>query len=362
MAAAGPLGTLVEDATCSVCLKFYEDPVITECGHNFCRACLNQCWESTDPPPQCPQCPQCRGNCSLENLRPNHQLRNMVEQVKKMQAERALEKHKCEKHDEKLKVFCKEDQRAICTVCSFSADHKSHTMVPIEEAALEYKGELQDWLTLLRKEADGFLESKGKEEAKYRTMRNMLEKERLKTVEDFEKLRHILKEQEEGMHRRLEKMNRKITEAENSNITKLSNQICSLNALINEVEMKTEHPAEELLENMLEKTVEDFEKLRHSLKEQEEGMHRRLEEMNRKITEAENSKITKLSNQICSLNALINEVEMKSEHPAEELLEDIRSILRRCENVTFQRPEKCLAVDKGDSGYPLKPWLLTHVR
>ncbi|XP_069498903.1 zinc finger protein RFP-like isoform X2 [Ambystoma mexicanum] len=306
MAAAGPLGTLVEDATCSVCLEFYEDPVITECGHNFCHTCITQCWESTDPPPQCPQC---RADCSLENLRPNRQLRNMVEQVKKMQAERALEKHKCEKHDEKLKVFCKEDQRAICTVCSFSADHRSHTMVPIEEAALEYKGELQDWLTLLRKEADGFLESKGKEEAKYRTMRNMLEKERLKTVEDFEKLRH-------------------------------------------------------------------------SLKEQEESMHRRLEEMNRKITEAENSNITKLSNQICSLNALINEVEMKSEHPAEELLEDIRSILRRCENVTFQRPEKCLAVDKeskisktvlnrtmedncrqrGDSGYPLKPWLLTHVR
>ncbi|XP_069478188.1 GTPase IMAP family member 6-like [Ambystoma mexicanum] len=191
-----------------------------------------------------------------------------------MQAERALEKRKCEKHDEKLKVFCKEEQRAICTVCSFSADHRSHTMVPIEEAALEYKGELQDWLTLLRKEADGFLESKRKEEEEYRTMRNMLEKERLKTVEDFEKLRHILKEQEESMHRRLEEMRRKITEAENSNITKLSNQICSL-------------------------------------------------------------------------NALINEVEMKSEHPAEELLEDIRSILRRCENVTFQRREKCVTVDKG---------------
>ncbi|XP_039374811.1 zinc finger protein RFP-like [Mauremys reevesii] len=46
----------------------------------------------------------------------------------------------CEKHNEDLKVFCQEDQTPICVVCHLSRDHREHTVVPIEEAAEDYKG------------------------------------------------------------------------------------------------------------------------------------------------------------------------------------------------------------------------------
>lgn len=31
---------LQEEATCSICLDYFTDPVMTTCGHNFCRECI----------------------------------------------------------------------------------------------------------------------------------------------------------------------------------------------------------------------------------------------------------------------------------------------------------------------------------
>lgn len=31
---------LQEEATCSICLDYFIDPVMTSCGHNFCRECI----------------------------------------------------------------------------------------------------------------------------------------------------------------------------------------------------------------------------------------------------------------------------------------------------------------------------------
>uniref|UniRef100_A0A3B4DRG8 Uncharacterized protein n=1 Tax=Pygocentrus nattereri TaxID=42514 RepID=A0A3B4DRG8_PYGNA len=32
---------------CSICLDVFTDPVSTPCGHNFCRVCLKECWDSS---------------------------------------------------------------------------------------------------------------------------------------------------------------------------------------------------------------------------------------------------------------------------------------------------------------------------
>ncbi|KAM6396183.1 E3 ubiquitin-protein ligase TRIM7-like [Rhynochetos jubatus] len=39
--------SLQDELTCPVCLEYFNDPVlVAECGHNFCRACVTQCWET----------------------------------------------------------------------------------------------------------------------------------------------------------------------------------------------------------------------------------------------------------------------------------------------------------------------------
>ncbi|XP_023271138.1 serine/arginine repetitive matrix protein 1-like [Seriola lalandi dorsalis] len=42
-----------EYLTCSICMETFEDPVTTDCGHSFCKKCLNHCHEYTDLCPMC---------------------------------------------------------------------------------------------------------------------------------------------------------------------------------------------------------------------------------------------------------------------------------------------------------------------
>ncbi|XP_078496924.1 E3 ubiquitin-protein ligase TRIM39-like [Lissotriton helveticus] len=247
MAAAAQLGNLKEEATCSICLEYFTDPVmIIECGHNFCRSCITQCWEGRDG--NFP-CPQCREISFGKNLRPNRQLGNMVEIARQLHLPPVMPQGEnlCEKHNQALLLFCAEDQRMICLVCRESKDHRNHLASPIEEVAEEHKVKLQEWLHLLKKEEKYFLESKVKEEEQYKTMREKLRTEKKKIESEFKKLQQLLKENEQTLHGRLKEMEKKITLVENANITKLSNQITSLNSLITEVEKKCEGPAWELL-------------------------------------------------------------------------------------------------------------------
>ncbi|XP_078497911.1 E3 ubiquitin-protein ligase TRIM39-like isoform X3 [Lissotriton helveticus] len=249
MAAAAPFGNLQEEASCSICLEYFTDPVMTECGHNYCRSCITQMWEGRDG--NFP-CPQCRQISSGKNLRPNRQLGNMVEIAKQLRLPpvKPPEENLCEKHNQAQLLFCAEDQRLICLVCRESKEHKTHPASPVEEAAEEHKVKLQEWMRVLKKKEEYILESKVKEEEQYKTMRDKLRTEKKKIESEFEKLRQLLKENEQTLHRRLEEMEKKITMVENANITKLSNQITSLKALITEIEKKCEAPAWELLKDV----------------------------------------------------------------------------------------------------------------
>ncbi|NXY37760.1 TRI39 ligase, partial [Pomatorhinus ruficollis] len=150
-------GNLQDEATCSVCLEFFKDPVSIECGHNFCRACIVKSWQDLemDFP-----CPQCREVFQQKSFRPNRQLANMSEIISQFTlrgAKGAEEDGLCPKHREALKLYCKDDRRTICVVCDRSREHRPHAVVPVDEASEEYKEVPQEHLSSLRK---------GREEAK----------------------------------------------------------------------------------------------------------------------------------------------------------------------------------------------------
>uniref|UniRef100_A0A670HYJ5 RING-type domain-containing protein n=1 Tax=Podarcis muralis TaxID=64176 RepID=A0A670HYJ5_PODMU len=68
--AGSPAQDLCDEAICSICLEYFQDPVIIpECGHNFCRSCLSQWWEKSEAEASCPQC---REQIKQRNLIPNH--------------------------------------------------------------------------------------------------------------------------------------------------------------------------------------------------------------------------------------------------------------------------------------------------
>ncbi|KAH0630455.1 hypothetical protein JD844_013496 [Phrynosoma platyrhinos] len=139
MAAEDFVVEFCDETTCTICLECFKDPVTIDCGHNFCQACLNQYWEESDKEASCPQC---REPVQQKQFKPNRQLANVANLVKKLQklktGEEEKEKDMCEKHRGLLKFFCMDDIAPVCVVCS-KFTHRSHKVVPIEEAVQSYK-------------------------------------------------------------------------------------------------------------------------------------------------------------------------------------------------------------------------------
>ncbi|XP_062978489.1 zinc finger protein RFP-like [Elgaria multicarinata webbii] len=253
MAAAGsPVQDLCEEATCSICLEYFRDPVmVTECGHNFCRACLNQCWGEKDTEASCPEC---RGTFQKENLKPNRQLAKITEIAKKFGdqgAKGAEEKGGvCEKHQEPLKLFCKDHETPICVVCDRSKEHKEHEVVPLEEASQEYKDLIRRRLEILREERERILAYKAETEKENKELLKETKAEREKAVAQFRQLRQLLEEQEKLLLTLIEGLEEEIARRRDEHQAKLSEELSSLESLIQELEEKGQQPASELLQDV----------------------------------------------------------------------------------------------------------------
>ncbi|XP_075765614.1 zinc finger protein RFP-like [Pelodiscus sinensis] len=252
MAAESPVESLLEEATCPLCLEYFTDPVITDCGHNFCRGCLSQCWEGPGP---AITCPQCRETVQQRNFRPNRQLANMVELVKRLSLQApkgAGGEHQgvCGEHQEALKLFCDEDQTPICVICHLSQAHRAHRVVPIQEAAQEYQGKIQAHLKTLREEREKLLGWKVTGEGRSQEYLKQTQAERQKIVAEFQQLRQFLEEQERLLLAQLEKLDEEIGRLQTDTVRKLSVQISHLSEGISELEGTCQKPASEFLQDM----------------------------------------------------------------------------------------------------------------
>ncbi|XP_075774226.1 zinc finger protein RFP-like isoform X2 [Pelodiscus sinensis] len=236
MAAVNPANTLQDEVTCSICLEYFNDPVALDCDHSFCRACITQCWGGLTADVSCPQC---RRAFAQGNLRPNRQLRSFVDAARELQSQAGREpapERLCEKHQEPLKLFCREDEIPICLVCDRSKGHRAHTVIPAEEAAEEF----QKWTRA----------------------------EWQKFMAEFQQLRQYLEEQERLLLAQLEQLDEMIMKTWTDTVTKLLEQISCLSERIRELEGKCQKPASEFLQD-----------IRSTLSRCEEGQAQQPEEM-----------------------------------------------------------------------------------
>ncbi|XP_032998383.1 E3 ubiquitin-protein ligase TRIM7-like [Lacerta agilis] len=252
-ASEGPVRDLREEATCSICLDYFRDPVIIhECGHNFCRSCLIQCWEKSEGEASCPQC---RETVEQSSITKNQQLANFVEIIKKFSHLGGKEEGKgkgkvCEKHQEPLKLFCKEDESSICVVCNVSKEHKSHEVVPLEEASQEYKDQISSCLDNVKKEREKIMELKADTEKESQDLLKQTDAEREKMVAEFRRMHQFLEEQEKLILDQMAEVEKEIAAKREEHLAKLSGVLSSLDSLIREMEEKLQEPASELLQDI----------------------------------------------------------------------------------------------------------------
>ncbi|XP_071385664.1 E3 ubiquitin-protein ligase TRIM39-like [Centroberyx affinis] len=176
---------------CSICLQVFTDPVTTPCGHNFCQACIQSVWDSSEVC-RCPTCekpftprPEISINTAFKELadvfrkmtvsvsapplsaaEPGEVVCDVCAgtsvQLKALKSclvcltsycEAHLEPHQrvatlklhklidpvenlqermCKKHERLLEMFCRDEQMCVCQFCT-ETEHKSHRAVTIEE-------------------------------------------------------------------------------------------------------------------------------------------------------------------------------------------------------------------------------------
>nr|XP_056723672.1 E3 ubiquitin-protein ligase TRIM7-like [Euleptes europaea] len=323
MAAGGPLLELREEASCSVCLDFFRDPVmIPECGHSFCRDCLTRSWGAPGDKASC--CPQCRGRAQEGTLQQNRQLANLVGIAQKFTLQEGKEAGEkgargkggiCEKHQEPLRFFCKEDQAPLCGVCSRSEEHQDHQVVPLEEAAQEKRA-----LVAARK---------GRICQKYQEPLNLFCKndealicvacDRSEEHRDHETLplEEASQEYKDQFCNRLEmlKKERERIVASKADVVKESQDLL-ISKQTKQVQQETETK---------------FRQLHKFLEEQEKLLLAQMEEVEKEVARNRDQHLAKISETLSSLESLIQEMEEKCQQLASELLQDARNTLQRYE-------------------------------
>ncbi|XP_062370566.1 E3 ubiquitin-protein ligase TRIM39-like [Cinclus cinclus] len=248
MAQLGPAGTLRAEASCSLCLGLFQDPVSIHCGHNFCRGCIERCWEnSRDLFP----CPRCRDAAPERSLRPNRELAAIIRIAQRLSLRGAAGPggRLCQRHGEALKLFCEEEQSPVCRVCRESPHHRLHAAVPIEEAAQELKEKLQAHAQILKDRREKMLGLKAEEEGKSLDLLERVDAERRRVRCQVRELQQLLEEQERLLLGRLAKLDREIVRRQEENVGRLSEQISSVDRQIRQLEDKCQQPPWELLQD-----------------------------------------------------------------------------------------------------------------
>ncbi|XP_067321484.1 zinc finger protein RFP-like [Anolis sagrei] len=251
-AAWGPMEDLLEEATCPICLEYFKDPVSLECGHNFCQACLTQCWEK--PGGTETSCPLCREKVLQRKLRINKQLASVIEITKKLSLQGSRrEKGKervCEEHQEPLKLFCKDDEASICVVCDRSKEHRNHTVIPMVEAAQDYKDLMVIHQDNLEKEKENILLYKAETEKEVQDLLKQTKAEMKETLDEITQLRLYLEEREKRLRALMEELEKQMTRERDERLVLFSEEVSSLESLIQEMKEKSQQPPAELLQDV----------------------------------------------------------------------------------------------------------------
>ncbi|XP_073692388.1 uncharacterized protein [Garra rufa] len=155
---ASSSSVLTENLQCFICLEVSTHPMMTPCGHSFCKACLKECWESSHDN----TCPCCKENFTksvdlrdLEQLLSHSEIlkcQSSYNETKPEPREKAvnikevvmtdlledIDPKLVQKHNRALEMFCGDDQMSGCHSWT-EEDHNTYNTVLAEVKSKEEK-------------------------------------------------------------------------------------------------------------------------------------------------------------------------------------------------------------------------------
>uniref|UniRef100_A0A8C5IG35 TRI27 protein n=1 Tax=Junco hyemalis TaxID=40217 RepID=A0A8C5IG35_JUNHY len=241
------------EASCPICREYFRDPVSIHCGHHFCRACIERCWEW---PTGGFACPRCRDTAPRRSLRPSRELQRVLELARRLSRGEALgaeeeeEEEGCRRHREPLEAFCKEDAALLCAICRESRAHRAHTVLPLPEAVREFEEQIQAGLQTLKDDRDKLLELREAEMRRNWECLERTEAERQRILSHFQGLRLCLEELSRRLLARLRRLESDIGRAQEEKVTALTQEISRLESRALELQRRRQQPAGTFLQDI----------------------------------------------------------------------------------------------------------------
>nr|XP_056722283.1 E3 ubiquitin-protein ligase TRIM7-like [Euleptes europaea] len=155
----------------------------------------------------------------------------------------------CQKHLEPLNLFCKDDEALICVVCHRSKEHRDHEALPLEEVSQEYKDQFCNRLEILKKERERIVACKAEVVKESQDLLKQTTGEKQETVAKFRQLHSFLEEKEKLLLAQMEEVEKEVARNRDQHLAKLSEELSSLDSLIQEMEEKCQQPASDLLQD-----------------------------------------------------------------------------------------------------------------
>ncbi|KAL6483728.1 hypothetical protein MHYP_G00086000 [Metynnis hypsauchen] len=241
MAARNPLSA--EELSCPVCCDIFRDPVVLSCSHSVCKTCLQKFWETNESQ----ECPVCRRRSSKAEPPPNLALKNLCEALLESRSQRSSAESEglCVLHNEKLKLFCLDDQQPVCLECQTSTTHNNHKFCSADEAVTDFKNKLKSAVEPLQKNLKVLEEAKQDYDQTATHIKTQAQNTERQIKEEFEKLHQFLRDEETARIAALKEEEKQKSQMMRRKIEEINGEISSLSDTIRNIEKEME--AEDVL-------------------------------------------------------------------------------------------------------------------
>ncbi|XP_078272294.1 zinc-binding protein A33-like [Rhinoraja longicauda] len=264
MASKDQVDSLTEEAVCPICLDFFTDPVILDCGHNFCRSCITQSWDKEGRN----SCPECREVFTDRTLRVNRALARLAEKARAVSLNREIIPEKesklhCEEHQEELKLFCETDKKLICVVCAAGREHKFHSFMPVKEAVENHKDQVKSSIQSLTKYKSGIQQMEQQQKEKISGVLDQV-KSSIQSLTKYKSEIHQMEQQQK------EKISGVLEQSHNLQ-SKIKSQFAELHEILTEKEQRglaDIREEEKKILNAMEKNLREIEENLNSIQEE----------------------------------------------------------------------------------------------
>ncbi|XP_042306665.1 zinc finger protein RFP-like [Sceloporus undulatus] len=289
MASSTSLKILREEATCPICLEFFSHPVmLIKCGHNFCRDCLDRSWRlDSNPAPggaktspssassSSSPCPECRQPFQRSHVRVNRSLASLASVARELSLERPRGRAAGGGGPGGGgRAECQQHQEPLKLFCQ---EDRSPLCVVCRESR----------------------------------------RHRAHTVLPLEEAEQEYKDLIQKQIDILRKQKEETAGAKWNSKLESHDLLWQINA-------------------ERQKVVAEFQGLHQLVEGRKRLLLARLGELDKKVSKMRDEHIAKLSKECTSLENLIQEMEVKCQQPATEFLQNIESMLQRCEMKTPQ--------------------------